>query len=130
MDMVVLIHTIFGERVLPLLIIIAGVWFTASWKPDQGRTLPGRVFVWLVAIQFVLGLVQWFYGIALGNTSYLGFPFLLHPVLGLLAVLVAQWSVSIKPGNPLARLGRWGPLAGMAVLLLIVLGSIVTGMAR
>jgi hypothetical protein len=83
-----------------------------------------------VAIQFVLGLIQWVYGLTIGNSSYLNPVFLLHPVLGLLAVLVAQWSVSIKPGNPLARLGRWGPLAGMAVLLLIVLGSIVTGMAR
>jgi hypothetical protein len=130
MDTVVQVHTIFGERVLPLLIIIAAVWFTIQWKPDQGRTLAGRVFVWLVAIQFVLGLVQWIYGLAIGNSSYLSPLFLLHPVLGLLAVLVAQWSVTIKPGSPLARLGRWGPLAGMAVLLLIVLGSIITGMAR
>jgi hypothetical protein len=130
MDVIIVVHTIFGERVLPILIIAAAVWFTISWKPDQGRTLPGRVFVWLVAIQFVLGLVQWVYGLIIGIPNYLSFPFLLHPVLGLLAVGVAHMGVNPKPGSFLARLGRWGPLAALALLLVIVLASIVTGMAR
>ncbi len=129
-DAIIVFHTIFGERVLPVLIIAAAIWFTVSWKPDAGRTLPGRLFVWLIALQVVLGFVQWMYGLIVGRPHYLGFPFILHPLLGLLAVSLAPLAVYERPGSKLSRLGRWKPLLLLALILVIVTGSIITGMAR
>ncbi|MFP4438803.1 MAG: hypothetical protein ACLFVO_16295 [Chloroflexaceae bacterium] len=118
------IHATFGEMILPLLIVIAAIWFTVSWKPDQQRTLPARIFPILVDIQFVLGLIYWIYGIAIGRGGvYLGFPFILHPILGLLAVGVAH--LAVRSGGPFSNLGRWRPLAGLGLLLVIVLGAVV-----
>jgi uncharacterized membrane protein YfcA len=118
------IHATFGEMILPLLIVIAAIWFTVSWKPDQQRTLPARIFPILVDIQFVLGLIYWIYGIAIGlGGLYLGFPFILHPILGLLAVGVAH--LAVRPGGPFSNLGRWRPLAALGLLLVIVLGAVI-----
>ncbi len=118
------IHAAFGEMILPLLIVIAAIWFTVSWKPDQQRTLPARIFPILVDIQFVLGLIYWIYGIASGlGGLYLGFPFILHPILGLLAVAVAH--LAVRPGGPFSNLGRWRPLVALGLLLVIVLGAVV-----
>lgn len=130
MDIITQTHALFGERVLPLLIVVAAIWFTVTWSPNQGRTLPGRIFIWLVALQFVLGLIQWVYGLFLGRQDYLSFPFILHPFLGLLAILLAPFAVYPRERGPLRSLGRWGPLLLLTVLLLIVAGSITTGLAR
>lgn len=116
-------HSVFGERVLPLLIIIAAIWFTVTWKPDAARTLPVRIFPLLVDIQFTLGLIYWIYGIIIENRWYLTFPFILHPILGLLAVVIAH--AAAKPKGPMRRLGRWAPLVSMGVLLLVVLGAVI-----
>jgi hypothetical protein len=128
MDIILQIHALFGERVLPVLIILAAIWFTVTWKPDAGRTLPGRIFPVLVMIQFGLGLIYWVYGLMLGYMHYLGFPFILHPILGLLAVFVAVWAVKPDPPGILARMGRWAPLAALALLFVIVMGSIITAL--
>lgn len=138
MDWVYSFHAIFGERVLPLLIMLAAIWFTITWKPPVAgeRSLPARIFPQLVTLQFTLGLAYWFYGIfALGQAGrYLGFPFILHPILGLLAVLMAHWAVTSKPErNPitraLARLGRWSVLASMLILLVLVVAGTLLGRA-
>lgn len=131
MHYIVEFHGIFGERVLPILIVLAAIWLSVTWKADAAPTLPARIFPILVDIQFVLGLIYWVYGLAIGHGYYLSFPFILHPLLGLLAVLVAHGSVKPDGGFLLSRLGlgrlgRWSPLAALALLLLIVLGSILT----
>ncbi len=138
MNWVYSFHAIFGERVLPILIVLAAIWFTIAWKPPVAgeRTLPARIFPQLVTLQFSLGLAYWLYGIfALGMAErYLGWPFILHPVLGLLAVLMAHWAVTSKPErNPitrtLARLGRWSVLASMLILLVLVVAGTLLGRA-
>lgn len=122
MDIIFTIHSIFGERILPLLIVIAAIWFTVTWKPQAERTLPARIFPILVDIQFVLGLIYWIYGIFRGNAIYLGFPFILHPLLGFLAVIVAH--VAVNPRGRMQRLGRWSPLVSLVVLLVVVIAAI------
>ncbi|MFV9507807.1 MAG: hypothetical protein AB4911_24930 [Oscillochloridaceae bacterium umkhey_bin13] len=123
------IHFIFGERVLPLLVVIAAIYFTVTYKPDAPRTLVHRLFPVLVDLQVGLGIIYWIF--LLFNTSgatqakYIGFPFILHPVLGILAAGLAHMAMS--PKNPLARLGRWSPLASLGVLLVLVLTTVVVG---
>ncbi len=139
MQWIVYFHGIFGERVLPLLIVLAAVWFTVTWKPpapDTPRTLAARIFPQLVTLQFSLGFVYWLYGIiAIGQAGrYLSFPFILHPILGLLAVLLAHWAVTNRPERnaftrTLARLGRWSVVAAMGLLLGVVLLSTVIAYA-
>ncbi len=116
--------------VLPLIIIAAGIYLTVTWKPERGRTLVGRIFLYTIAAQFVFGLIVWLYGISAGRGDYLGYPFILHPILGLLAIGLASFAVYQKPGSPLASLGRWAPLAAMGVLFVIVSASIVTGLQQ
>lgn len=117
------IHAMYGERVLPLLIVIAAIWFTVSWKPGNTRTVPMRVFPVLVDIQVGLGILFWIYLIANGASFVWQFPFILHPILGILAAGLAHMAVGRR--NPVAALGRWSPLASMGVLLVIVLSTIV-----
>lgn len=118
------IHSVFGERVLPLLIVIAAIWFTVAWKPNQRPNRAARLFPILVDIQFTLGLIWWIYGIVVGfGLNYLSFPFILHPLLGLLSVGIAHMSVSAK--GPFSRLGRWSALAGLGALLVSVLAGVV-----
>lgn len=118
------IHAVFGERILPVLIVLAAIWFTVSWKPETPRSLPARILPILVDTQFLLGLIYWIFGIALmGRLDFLGFPFILHPILGLAAVVVVHNAV--KPHSFLSKLGRWAPLASLGVLFLIVFGGIL-----
>ncbi len=118
------VHAIFGERILPLLIVVAAIWFTVTWKPNTARTLPARIFPILVDIQATLGIILWLYRISgLGAIYYLTFPFILHPLLGILAAVVAH--ISLRPRGAIRNLGRWAPLAALAVLLLLVLSGIM-----
>lgn len=125
------IHSIFGERVLPLLIVLAAIFLTVTYKPNAPRSLVARVFPVLVDIQVTIGIIYWVF--LLFNTTgdaqarYLGFPFILHPILGILAAGLAHMAVG--PKNPLRRLGRWAPLASLAILLVIVLGTVVVGIS-
>lgn len=123
------VHMLFGERVLPIVIILMAIWLTAFWKPGIDRTLLARAFPVLVMIQFTLGLIYWIHGLIIGRTDYIGFPFILHPLLGLFAVVASIMAIKPRPGSPLSRMGRWAPLAVLALLLIIALGSIVTGRA-
>ncbi len=125
MDVIRSIHGVFGERILPLLIVIAAIWFTVTWK--QGVANPAARFLpILVDIQFTLGLIYWIYGIAAGGSlgaKALSFPFLLHPILGLISVGVAH--MAVRPNGPFSRLGRWSYLTSLLVLLVSVIIGIV-----
>ena len=124
MGFIYTVHDIFGERILPLLIVAAAIWFTVTWKPNTARTLPARMFPILVDVQATLGIILWLYGIiGAGRSYYLAFPFILHPVLGILAAVVAH--VSLRPQGAVRNLGRWAPLAALTVLLLLVLSGII-----
>jgi hypothetical protein len=122
MGTVILIHRWFGGLILPLLILAAAIWFTATWKRDTWPSRPARLFRVLVDIQFLLGLSFWIYMIVAGaGAYYLAFPFLFHPMLGLLAATVA--TLSVRPSGLAVRLGRWAPLASLGLLLVIVLAA-------
>jgi hypothetical protein len=126
------IHSIFGERVLPLLIVLVAIFLTVTYKPDAPRSLVARIFPVLVDLQVTLGIIYWVF--LLFNTTgalqarYLGFPFILHPILGILAAGIAHMAVG--PKNPLHRLGRWAPLVSLAILLGIVLATVVVGISN
>ncbi len=122
MGTIFLIHRLFGGMVLPLLLIGAAVWFTVTWKPERWPGRPAQLFRMLVDVQFLLGLSYWLYLIIAGAGGYfLSFPFLFHPLLGLLAATVATLSVRNK--GLAARLGRWAPLTSLGLILVVVLAA-------
>ncbi len=130
MDIVLFtIHRIFGEMVLPLLIVIVAIYMTVVYKPGAARGPIERFFPVLVDLQVGIGIIYWIYLLTVPGAAmrYLGFPFILHPVLGLIAAGFAHMVVGAK--NPLRSLGRWAPLASLAVLLIIVLANIVIATA-
>jgi hypothetical protein len=122
MGVIFTIHQMLGERVLPLLIVIAAIWFSVTWRPDAPANIVARLFPVLVDIQVTLGIVYWLYMLIIGNPRMLSFPFILHPLLGLVAAGVAHMAVK---GGPFRRLGRWAPLAALAVLLVLVLVNVM-----
>lgn len=126
-----LIHGIFGEMVLPLLTIIVAAWLTATWKPDEPAKKPARIFAVLVDIQVALGIIYYIYGVIVGGSlgaKITSMPFLIHPVLGILAAGVAH--MAVKPDGPFRKLGRWSALVGLIiVVILIVSAAMVARMA-
>jgi hypothetical protein len=120
------IHSIFGERVLPLLIVIAAIWFSVTWKRGVAGSLPARIFPVLVDIQVTLGIIYWVYLLlttsGASQAIYYSFPFILHPILGILASGLAHMAVGKR--GPFTSLGRWAPLASLGVLLVVVLGGV------
>lgn len=128
MGFVLTIHRVLGEMVLPLLILIAAVWLTVTWRPGIAPSRAARMFPVLVDIQVTLGLIFWIYGLVTGlSAQYLGIPFILHPILGLLSAGVAHMAVGAR--GPFAGLGRWAPLAGLLLLLVLVLGNVFIAMS-
>lgn len=124
MNIILSIHRIFGEMVLPLLIVIAAIWFTVTWKPGARPNRVARLFPVLVDIQTTLGIIFWVFGLLTGlSAQYLAFPFILHPILGLIAAGVAHMAVGKR--GPFAPLGRWAPLAALALLLVLVVGNVM-----
>jgi hypothetical protein len=124
MDVIYTIHSIFGERVLPVLIVLVAVWLTVVYRPGEGVPRLARLFPVLVDIQATLGIIYWIYGIVAGlGALYLGFPFILHPLLGLISAGVGH--MAVRPTGPFAALGRWAPLVALAVLLATVVGGTV-----
>ena len=121
MSLIYVIHLWFGERILPVLIVVAAIAFAVTWKPGAKPRPWARLFPVLVDIQATLGLIWWIYGIVANNAGrlYLSFPFILHPLLGLLAAGVAHMAVTGK--GPFRRLGRWAAVAGLGMLLVLVL---------
>jgi hypothetical protein len=123
MSVIFTIHQIFGERVLPLLIVLVAIWLTVTWKPDAPPNPVARLFAPLVGIQVLLGIIYWLYLLIGGNTNVLSFPFILHPLIGFIAAGVAQ--MAVKGGGPFRRLGRWAPLAALLVLLVLVIANVM-----
>lgn len=127
-----LIHSIFGEMVLPLLTIGVAIWLTATWKPGEAAKKPARIFAVLVDIQVALGLIYYIYGVIAGGSlgaKITSLPFLIHPVLGILAAGVAH--MAVLPNGPFRKLGRWSALVGLIIVtILIVSAAMVARMAR
>ncbi len=124
MSIIYTIHSIFGERLLPLLIVLAAIWLTVRWKPGQTPDLLARLFLVLVDIQVTLGIIVFVYGLFTGaGERYLAFPFLLHPIFGILAAGVAH--MAVRPRGFASGLGRWAPLVSLGLLLLIVVTNIM-----
>lgn len=127
MAFILQLHGILGEMVLPLVIVAVAIWLTVSWKPNTaGHPVATRIFPILVDIQVLLGLIVYIYLITQGQQRMLSFPFILHPILGILAAGVAH--MAVKPNGPARSLGRWAPLASLGVLLVIVLTNVVIAM--
>jgi hypothetical protein len=122
MGTVLIIHRILGEMVLPLLIILAAIYLTITWKPDGPPNPVARLLPPLVGIQVLLGLIWWVYGIVQGNPQYLSFPFILHPLIGLIA---AGFIASALRRGFFRGLGRWAPLASLAILLVFVIINVI-----
>ena len=122
MSVLFTIHQIFGERILPLLIVLAAIYLTITWKPNAPPNPVARLFAPLVGIQVLLGLIYFVYLLIGGNTQVLSFPFILHPLIGFIAAGVASMAVR---GGPFSRLGRWAPLAALLVLLVMVIVNVM-----
>jgi hypothetical protein len=126
MSIILTLHRILGEMILPLVIIAVAIWLTVTWKPGVGAHPAARFFPVLVDIQVTLGLLFFIYGLVIGNSRYYSFPFILHPVVGILAAGVAH--MGLRPDGPARSLGRWAPLAVLGLLLLLVVGNIMLAM--
>lgn len=126
MATVLQIHSILGERVLPLLILIVGIWLAVSWRPNAPANPAARFFPILVDIQVLLGIILFVYLLVGGKTSLLGFPFILHPILGLVAAFVAHRAV--RGAGLIPSLGRWSVVASLGILLVLVLINVVLAM--
>ncbi|MEI7645712.1 MAG: hypothetical protein WCJ55_15675 [Chloroflexales bacterium] len=121
------IHRIFGEMLLPLLIVAVAIYMTVVYKSGAAHGPVARLFPMLVDLQVGLGIIYWLSLLSVGlTTKYLGFPFILHPIIGLIASGLAHLAVGTK--NPLSALGRWTPLASLAVLLILVMSTITVAM--
>jgi hypothetical protein len=129
MGVIFQIHSVFGEMILPVLIVLAAIYLTVTYKPDAPRSPVARFFPVLVDIQVTLGIIYWIYLLVAtsGETQarYLSFPFILHPVIGLIAAGLAHMATGQR--NPLRSLGRWAPLASLAVLLVLVVSNVLIG---
>jgi hypothetical protein len=119
-------HRIFGERVLPILILLVAAYLFVTWKPGTPPGSIARIFPILVDWQFALGLVYFIYRFVVGTAPayYLSPLFLLHPLLGLAAVVIAHRAV--KPQGLFSGWGRWAPVASLALMLVVVLINIYT----
>ena len=128
MNVVFGIHRILGEMVLPLLILIVAIWLTVTWKPNEPTSPIARLLPVLIDIQVTLGLIYYIYLLVTGNSRMLSFPFILHPLLGLVAAGFGHRA--LKDGGLFRGLGRWAPLASLAVLLVLVIANVALAMNR
>jgi hypothetical protein len=127
MNVLYAIHNIFGERVMPVLVLLALVWLAVSWRPEAKRHVAARVLPILIDVHVTLGLIMYIFGAVVGNLVYLTFPFLLHPVVGLATAGYAHFAVR---GVPFRRLGRWSVVASLGLLLLLIVANIVLAKMR
>jgi hypothetical protein len=129
MSVIFQIHSVFGEMVLPVLIVLAAIYLTVTYKADAPRNLITRVFPVLVDIQVTLGIIYWIFVLlsTTGETQarYLSFPFILHPIIGIIAAGLAHMATGAR--NPMRSLGRWAPLASLGVLLVLVISNVLIG---
>ncbi len=126
MGFIYTIHSMFGERLLPVLIVIAAIYLTVTWKPDGGRNVVARIMPVLIYIQVTLGLLWFVILLVQGDgMRLLSFPFILHPILGIVTAGIGHMAAGGK--GPFARFGRWSPLIGLAIVLVLVLIVVVIG---
>ncbi len=123
MAVVLSIHRVLGEMILPLLTLIVAIWFAVTWKPGGAAHPAARFFPMLVDLQAALGIIYFVFLVIGGNTQVLSFPFILHPLLGLVAAFVAHRAV--RGNGLLPNLGRWSPLASLLILLVIVIANVM-----
>jgi hypothetical protein len=124
MNVLYSIHALVGERILPLLIVLTAIWLTVRWRPGARPDIVARIFPVLVDIQVTLGIIYFIYGLVAGRAgAYLSFPFILHPILGVLAAGIAH--MGQRGRGPGSGLGRWAPLVSLGLLLVIVLVNIM-----
>jgi bacteriorhodopsin len=132
MQVIFTIHSIFGERILPLLIILVAIFLTVTYKAGAARGPVARIFPVLVDIQVTLGIIYWVYMListsGATQAKYIGFPFILHPIIGILAAGLAHMAVGAK--NPMRSLGRWAPLASLSALLVLVIANVIIGIQQ
>ena len=121
-------HAIYGREVLALIIVAAAIYLTATYKPGVAPGIVARVFPVLIDIQVGMGILYWIYLLFASpiRDYYLSFPFILHPILGIIAAGLAHMAVG--KNNPLRGLGRWAPMASLAVLLILVLSNVAVVM--
>lgn len=123
------VHSILGEMILPLVILAVAIYLTVTYKPDAPRSPVTRIFPVLVDVQAALGVIYWiallFMTSGPAQARYLSFPFILHPIIGILAAVLAH--IAVGPRNPFRNLGRWAPMASLAVLLVLVVSNVVIG---
>jgi hypothetical protein len=101
-------------------LLAAAIWFTVTWKRESWPGRPAKIFHVLVDIQFLLGLSFWLFMIAsVAGVPYLTFPFILHPLMGLVAAAVAK--LAVRRSEQVAGLVRWAPLASLGLILVMVL---------
>jgi heme A synthase len=119
MNIIFMTHRILG-MLLPVLILGAAIWFTIAWKPNTWPQRPLRLLLGLIGLQIALGVIFGGYLIAVGAGAKFLSLFLLHPLLGILAMGITR--KAIRPNGLTMRLGRWGPLA-LSALLIVVIGG-------
>lgn len=126
MNTLSLIHRILGETMLLIAlvgVILAIVGLVRKKEIEKPERLFGIVYTALLDIQTLLGIIQFVYILTLPG-NFLLFPFLLHPVFMILAVVVVHasraWRNSAIPTRHRAQLIVYG-----LSLLLIFAGRII-----
>ena len=115
------LHSIFGERVLTLLLVVGLIYLAATWKADTKAPVVGRILAVLVDIQVALGLVL--YGVLMmGGRTYPPTIFV-HALFGILAAGVAHMAAKNPPF--LAKLGRFSPVVGFGAALVLMLVGVM-----
>lgn len=123
MDVVFTLHRMFGERVLTVLFVLGIIYLAATWKADNQRPAVGRIMAVLVDLQVALGLVL--YGLQLSAGRAFPSQVFIHAAMGVLAAGVAHMAAKNPPF--LAKLGRFSPVAGFGLSLILILVAVMLG---
>ncbi|MFQ5839430.1 MAG: hypothetical protein ACE5HK_01755 [Candidatus Methylomirabilales bacterium] len=125
MDSILSWHRLFGERILPILLLCGVLWLILTWKPGALRPVLARVMAVLIDLQVALGLIVFLYGVMVRYLNPLNARVWLH--LGLAILSAGAGHVAAKNPPALARLGRWSPLVGFGGALVLLLMTLVVG---
>jgi hypothetical protein len=122
------VHRVFGEMILPLLVLAAGLAFVLRGGAQPTGPPAARILAVLIDIQVTLGLVWWIYSFEAGFALPRGLAspaFFLHPLLGLATAGFGHMSIGSR--SPFLRKGRVGRAAAVGILLLLVVATIFAG---
>lgn len=125
MEVVFSVHRIFGERVLTVLIVLGMIYLAATWKSEDKAPAIGRILAVLVDLQVTLGLVL--FGLGMINGLAYGPQAYTHAAMGVLAAGVAHMAAKNPPF--LAKLGRFSPVVGFGLSLVLILAGVMLGRA-